>query len=96
MRIRFRNRGMSGERCAPERTSSEKRAPGIAIWAAIIGLIVDAAVRDLKKPDSRLRALVGRLRPKIKTLNPAQEIGVIDADKVRVLDESNTLRSLKN
>jgi hypothetical protein len=93
MRTRFRGgrgSGNTGDLSTGEGRGFGGNQPGnTAFWITIIGFLGGAAVRDLARPDSRIRALGQRLlNPGIKLLRPGKEARVVEdhADGVKVIE----------
>jgi hypothetical protein len=83
MRMRFRGgRGVGDKGCLStgESRGSGGNPPGTtAFWITVIGLVGGAAVRDLAKPDSRLRVLGQHLlHSGIKLFKPDKEVRLVE------------------
>lgn len=83
MRIRYRGgRGIEEKHDIPagkKRRSSENPPADTALWITIIGLLGGAVVRDLARPDSRLRSFGQRLfRSNTKSFRIDNEVRAIE------------------
>jgi hypothetical protein len=96
MRMRFRGgRGREdiGGLSTGESRGSNGNPPGTtAFWITLFGLLGGAVVRDLSRPDSRIRAVAqSLLHPGKKLIRPAKVVRLVEghSDEEKVIETVN-------